>query len=90
MEKIAAPSTIGAIGAVEREPAAIGAHESCIVRERNTPMKTIIVGDESAIGVEDPRQPRTGVLPHGRVPSTAHGTEAGEVVGKREAGNDPS
>jgi hypothetical protein len=90
MQKIAASTVVG-VGAVECEPAAGGTYEPCVVKERNPSVKTIIIcGDKSAIRVDDPRHLGTGVLAHSRVPGTAHGTEAGKVVGEREAGDDPS
>jgi hypothetical protein len=90
MQEVLALSIIGIIGAVEREPAAAGAYESCVVGKRKTSMKLIVICDERAIGVDDPWRLGTGVLAHSRVPGAAHGTQAGEVVGEREAGDDLS
>jgi hypothetical protein len=81
---------IGFVGAAERELAATSAYEFCVVGERKTPMKLIVVcRDEGAIRVDDPCHV-VSVLAHSRVPRAAHGTEASEVVGEQEAGHDLS
>lgn len=83
------------VGAVEREPAVRGRAEAChaLRQPGDTGEEGIVVaaadGAEGGRREHDPRE-LAYVLARGRAPCAAHGTEAGAVGRKGEAGDDPA